>query len=427
MPKKLICFVISPIGEPGSETRRNADDLLDLIIRPALDIFDFEVVRGDHHSEANQIDIDVIKSVQDAALCIADISLPNANVFYEVGRRDETGKPIILLKQRGAGVLPVDIASRRYIEFDLDDRHGIRDAMQQLRNFVAPLVEEGLDRSSSAATLSDIASILQRVERKVDRLSTATSTASAPATLDPSTAISNPKETFELARKQNNVALMEACLDSLSVMMDKWKYLDYYVEIAAARGSNKAGNLLIENASEFFDQSTLTYKQKTEYLSYMVSYINKSDREAELCEMVEELASRLLAAQDGQPLRQVATVHNQLHRLYYGMYCANKDDADLWDKAIRELKEAINLCPDHPSFCYNLAYCYSKMDESYLDEAVENITKAIALDLAHGSEDDDHLELAYKLYRRVNDPRQSDVIERLRKVNPVRAQLLQSN
>ena len=96
------CFIISPIGESGSETRQNADDLRDLIIKPVLESFGFTVIRGDHRSEAGQIDIDVIRAVQESDLCIVDLSLPNTNVFYEFGRRDETGKPLILLKQKEA-------------------------------------------------------------------------------------------------------------------------------------------------------------------------------------------------------------------------------------------------------------------------------------------------------------------------------------
>ena len=57
---KPVCFIISPIGESGSEIRRNADDLRDLIIKPVMELYGFDVVRGDHRSEAGQIDIDLI-------------------------------------------------------------------------------------------------------------------------------------------------------------------------------------------------------------------------------------------------------------------------------------------------------------------------------------------------------------------------------
>ena len=45
---KYTCFVISPIGQMGTQIRQDADDLLELIIEPALEIYDFKVIRGDH-------------------------------------------------------------------------------------------------------------------------------------------------------------------------------------------------------------------------------------------------------------------------------------------------------------------------------------------------------------------------------------------
>lgn len=423
--KKPLCFIISPIGEPDSETRRNADDLLDLIIHPALDVFGFDIIRGDHRSEANQIDVDVIKAVQEAHICIADISVDNVNVFYEIGRRDETGKPLILLKHRNSRPLPVDIGTRRYIEFDLDDRHGIRDACQQLRNFVAPLVEEGFEASASSASLSDLAAILQRVERKLDRIVTTRSKPTLVNNVSPDQAISNPKETFMLARKQNNVALMEACLDQLSVMMDKWGFLDYYVELTAARGSQKAGELMIAHASEFIDEPSLNFRQKVEYLSCLVSYAGRRDRELELLDLVMDLTQRLEAIKEGKDPKDVAEIYNQRNRLYYGVYILTKD-ANWLDKAISELKRALEYAPNHASFLYNLAMCYGRKD-GCLEKAVQTITTVLALDEASGEEDDDHLELAYRLYERNNDPRKDDVIERLQAVNPVKAQLLMMN
>ncbi|MDE6339490.1 MAG: hypothetical protein K2K97_06860, partial [Muribaculaceae bacterium] len=109
MANKLTCFVIAPIGETGSEIRQDSDDLLDLVIKPALEVFNMDVIRGDHRNESGQIDVDVIKLVQESDLCIVDLTHENVNVFYELGRRDETGKPTILLKSSKSKNLPVDI------------------------------------------------------------------------------------------------------------------------------------------------------------------------------------------------------------------------------------------------------------------------------------------------------------------------------
>ena len=107
------------------------------------------------------------------------------------------------------------------------------------------------------------------------------------------------------------------------------------------------------------------------------------------------------------------------------MYALTKD-AGWLEKAVFELKRALEYVPNHTSFLYNLAMCYSRMD-GCLEMAVEAITKVLSLDMAKGKDDDDHLELAYRLYDRCNDPRKDDVIERLQAVNPVKAQLLLMN
>lgn len=108
---KYQCFVISPIGNEGTEVYLEYKDLYELIICPALEIYDIEVKRGNHFVSDDKIDDSVIKNIQEADICICDISEPNPNVYYELGRRDETGKPIVLLKKKGTPQSPVDIAT----------------------------------------------------------------------------------------------------------------------------------------------------------------------------------------------------------------------------------------------------------------------------------------------------------------------------
>ena len=46
--KQYTCFVISPIGAEGTEVYEEYKDLLELIIIPALEIYNIQVKRGDH-------------------------------------------------------------------------------------------------------------------------------------------------------------------------------------------------------------------------------------------------------------------------------------------------------------------------------------------------------------------------------------------
>ena len=95
------CFVVSPIGEEGSVTRINADKLFKYIIKPVCADCDFEAIRVDKLNDANSITQTIIDYLDKSELVIADITEHNPNVFYEMGYRARTKKPIIHLKSKG--------------------------------------------------------------------------------------------------------------------------------------------------------------------------------------------------------------------------------------------------------------------------------------------------------------------------------------
>lgn len=419
------CFVISPIGATGTPIRQDMDDLLDLIIRPALERYDFDVKRGDHRSEANQIDIDVIESVQNADLCIVEISYQNPNVFYEMGRRDETGKPLILLKSKNSGDLPIDIATRRYIEYDLDDRHGIRDAITQLKNFVAPLVEGGFASSSSGASLSDLASILARIERKVDRLNKTGSTV-MPAAAVPAAAAAqegvddlSPSEMFRLGRLNKNIPMIDNALQRLSYTTDAIKFFDNYVEVASNSGSLMAGEMLIEKAQDFMDSSA-TFHQKVDFLGSLVGHLTRQDKEPQYIELVEGICSQLLAESAGKDTADIVSIHNQKNRFYYG--CSITANDNQWaSKAVEELEVAIRLSPNKSFLHFNLATCSRQLGD--LQRAKEAIDRTLELDK---EPDLNHMKTAVELYYRMGLPEYEDLLEQMRQVNPAKAALTEA-
>lgn len=423
MARKNTCFIIGPIGKPGSEIRQDADDLLDMIIRPALEIYDFKVTRGDHKAMPNQIDVDVIKSVQDADLCIVDLTGLNPNVLYEFGRRDETGKPVILMKQPNQE-LPVDIATRRCIEYDLNTRHGPRDAVRSIRSFVEPMIEKGFESENAVASLQEIAESLRRLERKIDKLSSASATASpaavsmAPTGQLPEGLTAN--QAFLLARKQRNLPLAEVAMEHLRSSMDPIAFYDRVVEHAALMGSVKAGTMLIENAQEFMDSSA-TFHQKVEYLGCMISFASRRDKEPEILEIAESIAQRLLLTEDQEETADVAQLYNQLNRLYHGVSVLTQNEAYL-QKALSALRKAITYAPGKATFRYNLAMLLKNSD---LDGAKDAIEQCLALD--GESTDADHLVLAYKIYRELGNPKASEIMDILEKVNPARAALEKQN
>ena len=61
-----ICFVISPIGEADSDTRKRSDDVYDLIIEPALEKFDLEPIRADKITATGVISDEILNLIQTA-------------------------------------------------------------------------------------------------------------------------------------------------------------------------------------------------------------------------------------------------------------------------------------------------------------------------------------------------------------------------
>lgn len=426
MSKKKLCFVISPIGEPDSSIRRDADDLLDLIIRPALEKYDFEVLRGDHRIEESSIDQDVIKMVQSADLCVADISMPNANVWYEVGRRDETGKEIVLLKNSTSQLDVVDLAGRRFISYNLDDRRGIRDAIKQLTNFVENLEENGgLDGAKVGSNLNDIAVSIQRLERKIDALTkNGNAVSGSTATIDfstdqPTDDISkairkSPLEVLYYALEQDNIPLIDRCLDVLESRTDRNKFLTLAMACASS-GSVKAGNLLLENALAFMDSSDNAFERKIEYYGCLVGFLNRQDLELENLNLIESLAEILKGISEGENDDKIAQIYNQLNRLYHGIY-SSTDERKYLEMAIQNLRMVIKLVPYEGYGYYNLATCLRHFDDQQsLDEAFECICKCIEYDK---KPDVDHLKLACKLAKKRGDFRFDTWYETLKKMNP---------
>lgn len=125
------CFVVSPIGDEGTAVRNNADKLFKYIIKPVCDVCDFEAIRVDQLNDANSITQVIIEYLDEADLVIADISGHNPNVFYEMGFRARTKKPIIHLKTKNEE-LPFDINTIRTFEYDLTDLDSVDEIKERL-------------------------------------------------------------------------------------------------------------------------------------------------------------------------------------------------------------------------------------------------------------------------------------------------------
>lgn len=94
------------------------NNLYTQVIKPICNGFDMECIRADECNNTGLILNDIIESIKEASIIIADITPNNPNVFYEVGYAHAINKPTILLSDRKREKLPFDVSGFRTIFYD---------------------------------------------------------------------------------------------------------------------------------------------------------------------------------------------------------------------------------------------------------------------------------------------------------------------
>lgn len=141
---ETMAFYITPIGEPGSESRKHSDLFLGSIIEPALEPLNLKVMRADKIDQPGVITNQVLEYLFKARLVIADLSFHNPNVFYELAIRHMLQKPVVQLI-RAADKVPFDVNQVRSIIIDTTDIYTLTPQIDAYRSQVAAQVRRALD------------------------------------------------------------------------------------------------------------------------------------------------------------------------------------------------------------------------------------------------------------------------------------------
>ncbi len=114
-------FVIMPFGKKkgGDGSLYDFNAIYSQLIRPALEAAGFEAFRADEETTSGDILTDMFQELLLADLCIADMSIDNANVFYELGIRHAFRKRGIVHIQAGRTYMPFDVFNVRTIPYHI--------------------------------------------------------------------------------------------------------------------------------------------------------------------------------------------------------------------------------------------------------------------------------------------------------------------
>lgn len=110
--EEISVFIIMPFSEEWS------DDVL-MAIKDTCNDLNINVFRADELLGSYLIIDDIIASIKKSDIIIADITVRNTNVYYELGYAHALNKSTILVAQKGA-IIPFDISGFRYITYGLN-------------------------------------------------------------------------------------------------------------------------------------------------------------------------------------------------------------------------------------------------------------------------------------------------------------------
>ena len=118
------CFVVMPFGiKPfgdGSGRTYDFDKIYRVIIKRAIRQADLKPIRADEGIGSKIIHTEMFKDLRDQPVVLADLSLNNPNVFYELGIRHVMASSGTVLMCQEGSTLPFDVRLSRCIFYKYD-------------------------------------------------------------------------------------------------------------------------------------------------------------------------------------------------------------------------------------------------------------------------------------------------------------------
>ena len=150
------CFVIQPFDE-GKYDQRYYDHL-----EPAIEKAGLEAYRVDRDHSATVLIDTIEEKISDSAICLADITEDNPNVWYELGYAFASSCPVVLIcHAQRRSQFPFDIQHRKVIRYSTESKKDFETLEEEIyRTIIATAKNDtshpaSIVRNSSNETATD--------------------------------------------------------------------------------------------------------------------------------------------------------------------------------------------------------------------------------------------------------------------------------
>ena len=147
---KPLVFVAMPFGKRkdiSTGVEIDFDHIYTSAIQPAAESLGLEVMRGDEERTGGIIMRPVFERLLLAEIVIADLTMQNPNVFYELGVRHAARPRSTILMYAQNARLPFDVAMIRAVPYDLEDGDLTDASKQNLTDALTEKLKEAVHKS----------------------------------------------------------------------------------------------------------------------------------------------------------------------------------------------------------------------------------------------------------------------------------------
>lgn len=153
------CFVIQPFDGDKFDAR------YDQVLAPAIEEAGLEPYRIDQDPSVNTIIEDIHSKIRSSALCLADITTPNPNVWYEIGYAKASSKEVIYVCSQEVKKFPFDISHTRIINYKSDAPDDFKKLQKDITDRIKALLsKEKILGSISQSPIKEVEGLSQHEE-----------------------------------------------------------------------------------------------------------------------------------------------------------------------------------------------------------------------------------------------------------------------